>query len=59
MNDEKLSNLLRRKFDEPLLSTERFFVLKITQAVIVHLVITREFLSETEQVIASFDQIQV
>ena len=59
MNDEKLSNLLRRKFDEPLLSTERFSVLKITQAVIVRLVIMREFLSEMEQAIANSGQIQV
>ena len=38
---------------------EHFFVLKIILAVIQHLVITKEYLSEIEQVIANSGQIQV
>ena len=59
MNDEKLFNLLPKKFDEHLPSIEHFSVLKITQAVIAHLVIMREFLNEMEQAIANSGQIQV
>jgi len=59
MNDERQSNLLRRKFDEYLQLIEHFSVLKITQAVIVLLAIMREFLSEMGQVTANFGQIQV
>ena len=59
MNDERQFSPLLKKFDEHLPSIEHFSALKIILAVIVLLAITREFLSEMEQAIASFDQIQV
>ncbi len=54
MNDEKLSNLLPKKFDEPLLSIEHFSVLKIILIVVEYPIQgLREYLSEIEQVIAT------
>jgi len=57
VNDEKLFNHSQRKFDEFHQLIEHSFVPKITQIVIQHSVIMREYLNEIEQVIANFGQI--
>jgi hypothetical protein len=59
MNDEKLSSLLQKKLEELLLLIEHFFALKITQAVITHSVIMKEYLNEMGQVTVNSGQIRV